>query len=255
MKKFTVIFLIVSIFFAHNSIFASSGGVLLESEILFMKGKYNQAQKNLQGLLNRTGRLERPKVLFLNSLCLIKMSQHTKARKYLQELISEYPSSGLCDDATLAFGDSYYSESNFETALGLYRSMSEKYPSSTLLSIAIYKSGKSCMKLGRWQEARFYFQKVQRSFPLSFEAKKVTQSLNADEFYFTVQVGSFRKHSNASTLCNRLKNKNFDSYLKKSKEGQDIYYRVRVGKFNTLYQAKVCKRQLREQGLPTKIYP
>jgi len=255
MKSFCI-FLIAAIFFMHSgTCLAASKGMLLEAEILFLKGKYTEAKRDLKPLLDTTGRSQRPKVLFLYSVCLMKTSKYAQARKHLSELMSEYSQSSWCDDAVLAVGDSFYMQGNFEKALGTYRSLCEQYPNSELKAIALYKSGKCSLKAGSWEQARFYLQKVQRDYPLSFEAKDAAKFLKEDDFYFTVQVGSFRNYSNAKALAARLKARGFDSYIRKIEEDSQRYYRVRVGRFSNITQAKALKRKLSKEDLPATIYP
>ena len=70
---------------------------------------------------------------------------------------------------------------------------------------------------------------------------------------YTVQVGSFARERNASTLVNRLKRLSYDAYLEKDPIQNKC--RVRVGRLQSRTEAEGLESKLRREGYPTKIYP
>ena len=80
-----------------------------------------------------------------------------------------------------------------------------------------------------------------------------SQALNDEVLYFTVQVGSFNKKSNALKLCDELVRNGFDASIART-EGEGPY-KVRVGKLNTRGEAEDLAKKLRAEGLPANILP
>jgi rare lipoprotein A len=70
---------------------------------------------------------------------------------------------------------------------------------------------------------------------------------------FTVQVGSFSSYAHALLLKRRLDNHFPYVYLKKFFDGQDVYWRVRVGKYSDRSNANICSIKLKQLGFPTFI--
>jgi CheY-like chemotaxis protein len=58
--------------------------------------------------------------------------------------------------------------------------------------------------------------------------------------FYSVQVGAFSKHSNASSLAKRLGKKGYKSFVQKSASGEKgPFYRVLIGKFKTSKEASL----------------
>lgn len=83
------------------------------------------------------------------------------------------------------------------------------------------------------------------------EKDKGTQAKRA----FTIQVGSFKKKSDALMLESRLKEKGYDAYLEYlALPGKDIWHRVRIGSFMSRREAeKTAKIIETKEGLPTLV--
>ena len=72
---------------------------------------------------------------------------------------------------------------------------------------------------------------------------------------FTIQVGSFKKKSDALMLASRLKQKGYDAYLEYlALPGKDIWHRVRIGSYMSRREAeKTAKIIETTEGLPTLV--
>lgn len=73
--------------------------------------------------------------------------------------------------------------------------------------------------------------------------------------FYTVQVSSFRKRVNAEDMVNRLRKKEYEAYLVRADiPGKGIWYRVRIGEFNTKSQAKRFAGEIsKKEGLDTFV--
>ena len=129
------------------------------------------------------------------------------------------------------------------------------YPTSSSLPQAYLRLGQIAQKGGRWEEAKFYFDKIKEEFPLSFEAKFVPSAAAAEESFFTVQLGSFGDLDNARKLKNELEGKDYSPYIVEVKDAESTFYRVRVGKLNSKAEAEYLAGELKKKGFEAKIYP
>jgi tetratricopeptide (TPR) repeat protein len=250
MKKGIIFVLLVTgalVPWCTQVVFAS----LEQSETAFLKGDYNVAVQNCDDLI-RSG-TDAAQAYCLKGRVLLKQNQTGKAREAFNKVLTDFSKSDVCDQAQLGLGDISFAENNFDAAIGEYRKLQEGYPQSSLSALALYKLGKSCLKADRHQEARFYFQKLQKDYPLSFESKLVDE-LDDSQFNYSVQVGCFSRYENADKLTAKLKKEGFDAYVSE-KDGYPVFYRVRVGNFKTPQEADSCKVRLQKKGYKTKLCP
>ncbi len=56
---------------------------------------------------------------------------------------------------------------------------------------------------------------------------------------YTIQIGSFKNESDAKKLQNKLKSKGYPAFLKQVTIGEDTWFRLRIGTFETKDQAKI----------------
>lgn len=248
-REFFLAAVIFYALFLTKSGFADLG----QAEISFLKGDYDIAIKNCDTMINSGVSSEIPRAFYLKARIFLKQGRISEARQIFSKILADFPAGEFSDEAQLGFADTFFAEENFDRAIGEYRKIGEKYPQSPFCAIALYKLSKSCLKAGRMEEARFYFQKLQQDYPSSFESKLIDE-LDNSEFAYSVQVGCFSKYENAERLVAKLKKKGFDAYISE-KEGAPVFYRVRVGKFRTQEQAQACKASLIRAGYKTKICP
>ena len=193
--------------------------------------------------------------LYLRGLSYLKQARYEQAREDFNQILDEYPRSNLNSEARTSLADSYYLAEDINEAIIRYRQFAIDNPRSPLLCIVYFRLGRSYQKKGRWGEAEYYFKKVRKDYPLSFEATLAAAILEEDNLYFTVQVGSFREKSNALEVRDRLKKEGQPSYLSQVQQKGELLYRVRVGKFDTRSEAVYTARQLKKKGYLAKIYP
>jgi cell division protein FtsN len=71
--------------------------------------------------------------------------------------------------------------------------------------------------------------------------------------YFSVQVGSFKKRTNAQRLSEKLLKKNYESRVDSPEDTGGRLYRVKVGRFVSLQDAGDLELKLKREGYPTRI--
>jgi pentatricopeptide repeat protein len=184
----------------------------------------------------------------------LKLTNLNEARYYFGEVVKQNRSF-LAVKSKIGIADTYFIDSDFDRAISLYLDVLSDTHNIQNVSSVYYKLAKSYQKNGQWDKARYYFEKIKERYPKSLESHLAEEALKEGEFYFTVQVGSFTSRDNAENLCKKLKLQGFPVFINE-KIVEDIrFYRVRVGKYDKLYKARDIKQQLKEKGLPTKIYP
>ena len=237
------------LFMISNCAFAG----LEQAEVSFLKGEYPDSIKKCDEIINMSQGQDKAAAYYLKAKSLIKVNKIPQAQQIFEKILSEFPGSRFSEEAQLGLGDIYFALNDYEKALGEYRKLQEKYPDTPFMAMALYRLGRSCQKLGRMNEARYYFQKLQQDYPLSFESKLIDELEDA-QFAYSVQVGCFSKYENAEKLVNTLKAAGFDAYVSE-KEGHPVFYRVRVGKFKASKDAESCRSALQKKGYKTKICP
>ena len=113
----------------------------------------------------------------------------------------------------------------------------------------IYRKG------GNWKKARAFCEKLIAKYPDTIEAEDAREIIENNEFYFTIQVGSFADRTNAQKLCDNLSTKGYDSYIQEFKGEIAQFYRVRVGRIGKKHDADMLEAKLKSESLPTKIIP
>lgn len=166
----------------------------------------------------------------------------------------------------------FYLKENYNSAFSRCTSILTKHRRSSLKDDANYLAGLCLLKLGRYSEAREYFNNVinQRSkSPLREDAylsladtylleKNLTKAQKhkkklKESGYYTVQLGSFKKRSNASKLYRKFKKRGYSAYIIESKENGKKLYKVRIGKFKSSSKAKAFVAKLKREGYRPQI--
>ncbi len=74
-------------------------------------------------------------------------------------------------------------------------------------------------------------------------------SIPADREHFTIQIAAKKMRSNADDIAARFLSEGFDVYVQKAyfKETDEIWYRIRLGKFDNLEQAHASAKQFADK--------
>lgn len=224
------------------------------AEEYFVLGDYEAAAREAAKTLSSESK-EKDKLYYISGTSLNKLGRYELARENFKSLIENHPRSGYAPLAQLGLADSYYLSADYQNAAGAYEKYITVYPKSGAAATAYFRLGKCAQKEGRWRSARNYYQKVKAEYPLSFEARTASEALSDEILYFTVQVGSFGKKSNALKLCDELVKKGYDASILKARGEVPEVYRVRVGRLDTRAEAEELAKRLQAEDLPVKILP
>ena len=250
-----LMYLIVLIILSIEFNIISFADEIVDIEELFLEGNYTASIVKAQGFIKREPTsFKKRQAYYLMGLSFLKLANTEKARECFKEAIN-YKLDSITINSNIGIADSYFIDKKFYEAINKYKDILELHPRLSNKSNIYFKLGQCYLKLGSWQQAKDYFYKVKRSYPLSFESYMADEILNEDAFYFTVQVGSFTNYSNAMKLYQDLKRKDYPVFIDEKKIRDIKFYRVRVGKFDQKFPVYEAEKELKKMGLPTKIYP
>ncbi|MCM8766140.1 MAG: tetratricopeptide repeat protein [Candidatus Omnitrophica bacterium] len=229
-------------------LYAEEMGYLWEN---FLKGDYQKvitlAEKNRERLS--------PEGYYLLGMSYLETGDSYLARKNLNLLLEKYPHSEWKESAELARGDCFLLDRDFVKAKEVYEDFIKRKRKSSLLSLAHFKLAEVKRKQGLWEEAKNTYEKISDLFPHSLEAKLSQEIISGNEFFFTLQVGSFINKENAYRLMQELESQGFSAYISEKVKLGQLYYRVRVGKFLTREESEKIKTNLIELGHTPHLYP
>jgi len=240
------------ILFFSNSLWAVS---VADIEKDMLNENYARAITTARTVLGRPLSLtEKRRANYLVGICYLKLANGIRAREYFKKGISDKTDT-ITLDCLVGTADSYYTETQYREAIQRYKYILSKYRKIPNEANIVYKMAQSYYHLGDWVKAKKYYKKTKNDYSDSFESEFARDILNQNCFYYTVQVGSFGNKSNAENLIKKLKKSKYSAFIDETRDNLDTFYRVRVGKFSELQEAKKYEQNLKKDGLPTKIYP
>ncbi|MBU0633949.1 MAG: tetratricopeptide repeat protein [Candidatus Omnitrophica bacterium] len=253
-----VVFLAIALFLLNvNNVSAYTfSSQLDEAMSLLLNSDYD-------GAIGECKRLEedfpagplRGEIMLLEGNCYMSLDDYEQARKFLKKAIP-YAEKALLEEVYITIADSYFSQQKYEDAVSIYKQLIEKKGEQDAKLCSLYfKIGRSYQKMSKWTDAEYYFSKLKKGFPKSFEVD-LARRLSPEGNFFTIQVGSFLEKENAEKLHAELKSKGYEAYLTSIKYEGQMLYRVRVGKFVSLMATDYTEQRLKtEENLPTHVFP
>jgi tol-pal system protein YbgF len=85
---------------------------------------------------------------------LLKQQQYAEAGDVFAELVRSQPESSLAGAALYWYGETFYVQRDFDTALVTFERVLAEYPRSNKTADALLKAGFCNYELGQWQQAR-----------------------------------------------------------------------------------------------------
>ena len=229
----------------HTPLFSQD---IKKAELLYLRKEYARCIQVCKSIKSQNI----DEALWLEGLSHLALGEYKEARSCFQKIIKKR--SQLQEKAILGFIDSYLFEEKFKKAYSLYKKTSSKKLSPQTKELLKLRIARVCLKLGKWQEAKKYLKELQHS-PYLLIRKEAEKLLNPDNFYFTLQVGSFINKDNAYKLLEELLKKNLPAYIQESKYKNVLFYRVKVGREKTRQQIQKLKDTLYKLGYPSTIRP
>jgi|UniRef100_A0A7V3RI64 TolA-binding protein len=178
------------------------------------------------------------------------------ASYYYQLIYKKYPQSRYADVAYLEDAKIAIGREEFKKALEILNELKENYPNSELKEEILFWSGIAYIETGNKEAGYKTLQELINGYPKSIWANRARNLLPTTEpakEYYTVQVGSYRNKLNAEKAMEDLKSRGFDAWIVEADVMGKIYYRVWVGRFDTMEQAKSLATRLDSIGIKGNV--
>ena len=175
---------------------------------------------------------------------------------YYYEVINDYPQSRYADVSYLEIAKINVARKNFRTAIANLDALIKRYPDTEYRDEIMFWKGVSYVSVDETEEGESILKELQRSFPKSVwseRAANITMTTDIQNEYYSIQLGSYRDKSNAETYAATLREKGLDVRVVQALVKGQTYYRVWVGQFLTLEQAKEYMMKLDSLGLKGNV--
>ncbi|MBF0522098.1 MAG: SPOR domain-containing protein [Candidatus Omnitrophica bacterium] len=251
-SKYSLVFLLLT----APAAYASTSSIMVDMESAILQSDYKTAEDVAQkALLEKPEKSVADKIQYELGLCYLRDGDYAKSVDILKKITATELDNDIRDKAYLALYDALYAQEDYEQALKTIKRLLWLSPKSDYLSLVYFKYARVSLKLAAWDVAREYLEKIIKDFPQSFEVDLAKQYLE-EKRYFAIQVGSFKEQSRAEQFAGELKKKGQYAYVVEATDKQNNkFYRVRVGQFTRLDDAKKLKSELSQQGYTTQVYP
>ncbi|OGX08769.1 MAG: hypothetical protein A2Z88_00895 [Omnitrophica WOR_2 bacterium GWA2_47_8] len=235
---------------------ASAQVSLNDIETAVIQNDYAKAQDLARTFISQNPpKKEIDEAQYYLGLSLLRSGQPLQAEEVFHGVIRYDPEEKLRDQAYIGLIDVHFSVEHFEEALKEANDLLEKSPQSEFKSLIYLKLARGHLKLAQWEPAEKYLKKILSEFPNSVE-NSIARRLLEEKHYFAVQIGAFVEQERANRLVKDLQAKGEYAYVvETTDQAGRKFFRVRVGQFSVVHEAKQLQGKLAESGFPTQIYP
>ncbi len=198
---------------------------------------------------------EKAQALYYRGIAQLNLGEYKVARSSFEKILKKYPKSRWAVKSHLGIIDSFYKEKKYMRALEEAQSCASSLSDPDAKGLLNLKMARIYFRLLKFGEAKKYLQETIHTCSNPLIVSKARQLLE-EKRYFTVQVGAFWDRRRAERLMKELQSKGEYAYIVEAKDPHNkVFYRVRVGEFIELKDAKELKAKLANEGYPTHIYP
>jgi tetratricopeptide (TPR) repeat protein len=175
---------------------------------------------------------------------------------YYYEVINDHPQSRYADLSYLEIAKINVARKNFRTAIANLDALLKRYPETEYRDEIMFWKGVSYISIDDTEEGEAILKELQKSFPASIwseRAANITLTKNIEQEYYAIQLASYRNKGNAEKYAVTLREKGLDVRVVQALVKGQTYYRVWVGEFLTLEQAKEYAHKLDSLGLKGNV--
>jgi tetratricopeptide (TPR) repeat protein len=175
---------------------------------------------------------------------------------YYYDVINKYPQSRYADVSYLEIAKINVARKNFRTAIANLDALVKRYPETEYRDEIMFWRGVSYISVEETEEGEVILSELQKTFPKSVwseRAANITTTKDIEKEYYAIQLGSYRNKSNAETYAATLREKGLNVRVVEATVKGQTYYRVWIGQFLTLEQAKEYMLKLDSLGLKGNV--
>ncbi len=192
---------------------------------------------------------------FLGRLSIVPDS----ALLYYKKVTNDYPQSRYADISYLEIAKIHIARESYTNAIVTLNELRRKFPDTTLKDEVLFWLGVSYLSTGQEKQGVSVLGNLRTTFPKSVWSERAANMIPTKKVpdvtteYFTIQVGSYRNMANAEKQTEELRGKDFDARIVEALVKGNTYYRVWVGKFSTIEQAKTFSLKLDSLGIKGNV--
>jgi hypothetical protein len=273
MKKF-ICAMVVCVLLGCPAAFASQEADSLKR--LFLKGDYGACSSEGLRLTGSRRDSDSEELYYITGLSCLKAGEYDSAGKMFAALLKNFRRSRFADEARVGIADSVFLKGDMRGARAKYEDFLRMRGSSKMCPGVYYRLALLGNKTGDRSLAQMYRDKLRKEFPRSPEAGMekdifpevrmasedmpivLDQSISvlpkAGRGFYAIQVGAFSKEQNAGKLKQQLVSKGYPAYVQRvASYGSVISFKVKVGQFDTISEAKALERKLIRSGYSTRL--
>jgi TolA-binding protein len=174
---------------------------------------------------------------------------------YYRKVMNSYPQSRYADISYLESAKIHIARKNYDNAIVMLNELMRKYPETGVKDEVLFWLGVSYISTEREKEGTAALRDLQKTYPTSVWSERAKDILPAGEKpspakeYYTVQVGSYGSKVNAEKYAAQLREKGYEVQVAEALVKGTTYYRVWVGRFNTIEEAKSFSKTLDSLGI------
>ncbi|MCX5696566.1 MAG: SPOR domain-containing protein [Candidatus Omnitrophica bacterium] len=256
-KKFYIL-IFTFYFLLFTFVFVCYALDLSKLKICFLSGDYKESVSEGEKILANTDRKTQglDELYYILGLSYLKDGNILRASDIFEIILNEFKGSGFREEAELGLADTYFLRENYNEAQARYKKLLNDNPKGRLTTPIYYRLSICASKLGNISEAKDFASKLKELSPVNPESGfEIDNSLLGADYY-SVQVGSFARDTNAKALAQKLIAKGYPVFIEESGIApQEKSFRVKVGKFKTIKEAQDLEDKLAQDGYPTRICP
>lgn len=180
---------------------------------------------------------------------------------YYNKVTNSYPQSRFADIAHLEIAKIYIARKNYQNSILILKELLRKYPDTNYRDEVMFWLGVSYVSTGMENEGIAMLKDLRVQFPKSVWSERAltiipgngSDTPPASEEYYTVQVGSYRNKSNADTYAAQLRENGYEVQVVEALVKGNTYFRVWVGKYPTIEEAKAFSLTLESAGIKGNV--
>jgi len=174
---------------------------------------------------------------------------------YYQRIINDSPQSRYADIAYLEIAKIAIAREDYKNALITLNELNKNYPNSELKEEILFWTGIAQIESGNKEAGYKTLQDLINAHPKSIWASRARNLIpqTQQKECYTVQVGSFRNKENAEKRLEELKAKGYIGRIVEATVMDKLHYRVWIGEFETMEQAKSLSAKLDSMGIKGNV--
>lgn len=178
---------------------------------------------------------------------------------YYKKVTNDHPQSRYADISYLEIAKISIARKNYENAIVTLNELLRKFPDTNLKDEILFWLGVSYVSNGQEKQGISVLKNLRSKFPKSLWSERAENIIPTKEVpevtkeYYTIQVGSYLNSANAERYAGEMRERGFDTQIVEALVKGKTYYRVWVGKFSTIEQAKAFSLKLDSLGIKGNV--